>query len=1050
MTVALLVVLLYLIFQLLSTALPGRSTRNFSSMAKRGRNGNRKSNWTSKRRNMDARDANAPKIPIGNEDFNAYYKAQGVVPEQEWEEFLAILVDPLPIAFRMNQFHSITPILVKTLKERFPALFAEAQTELEQLLVEQKARVSAANSAAAAGAEAGEGMVDDGRVAQPHTTLKVLGPNGELRQERQLPSKISLPESLPWYPQEAGWHVSLARRDLRRVPQLKAFHEWLKLFTETGAISRQEVVSMIPPLLLGVQPHHMVLDMCAAPGSKTAQLLEALHGEHAKGGPAPTGAVVANDSNPRRSYMLSHRLRPHLSHALITLCNDARMLPNVFVAKGVGNLSPHVAAALLPGASEGEPDAVSRIQAALASADAHHAMMAELGKTDAAGGAGGKHGMFDRVLCDAPCSGDGTLRKAAEVWKSWSPRNGAVLGPLQVAIARRGLRLLRPGGYMVYSTCTFNPIENEAVVAQLLRDNGGRVKLVDASALLPALKRRPGISTWKVFDSDMNEFATHAEAAAAGERAEALRAAKGAANHAKRRRKAADFDVGVAKGTVQPDEGKDAVAAKPLDEAQQAVDAATAEEEAKDAALAAVQAQGGLASLSAGKLQSFFWPPTAEEAADMHLERCLRLLPHDANTGGFFVALLHKEEAAATAAAAPAAVDAAAPAAAAAGAGAAADTAAADDEDDDEGAEMAAEAPASAEDSAAMAAASAASGGADLKGLQEGSKRRRGGPDTTQVHFVPLPQADFEDLRRAYGLRDDFPRRRLWCRTLSDRVVHYVSEASAALLSMPNAGSRFKFVNVGIPMFDTKLNRANRRQRLALDSADGDASTPAAEDAEAADATPSPAPEAEADELDADGFYPETRRVGGVRRITNESAQYLLPYMSRRVIAVGLRVFLYLLRMGVGEFLPMNVLPASLRAVVDGMGVGAIVVVCDPEKAKAGNAVAEADAKQGADATDKEGVWGTVHGLDPRTVDPTFTIVVWRNASTVNVLLRREDRDGHLLRLVLAGRVQPTAAERERFVLDTVMPASAVGGPEPAASQNQPAAAAAAAAASAQ
>jgi len=1017
-------------------------------MTKRGRSGgNRKSNWASKRRNMDARDANAPKIPIGNEEFNAYYKAQGVVPEQEWEEFLAILVDPLPIAFRMNQFHSITPILVKTLKERFPALFAEAQVELEQLLIEQKARVSEANSAAAAGAEAGEDMVDDGRVSQPNTTLKVLGPNGELRQERQLPSQISLPESLPWYPHESGWHVSLARRDLRRVPQLKAFHEWLKLFTETGAISRQEVVSMIPPLLLDVQPHHLVLDMCAAPGSKTAQLLEALHGEHSKGGPAPSGAVVANDSNPRRSYMLSHRLRPHLSHALITLCNDARMLPNVFVNKGVGNLSPHVAAALLPGAQEGEPDAVSRIQAALVSADAHHAMMAELGKSDkgaAVSTAGSKHGMFDRVLCDAPCSGDGTLRKAAEVWKSWSPRNGAVLAPLQVAIARRGLRLLRPGGYMVYSTCTFNPIENEAVVAQLLRDNGGQVKIVDASALLPALKRRAGISTWKVFDTDMNEFATHAAAAAAGERATKLRSAKGAANHAKRRRKAADFDVGVANGTVQPND-EEVPPVKPLEEAQQAVEAATAKEEALEEELASIQAEGGLASLSAGKLQSFFWPPTAEEAADMHLERCLRLLPHDANTGGFFVALLHKEVQTPPAGAAAEEATEAAPAAAASGAGTAAAAATADDDEDDD-ADLAAETSASPEDTAAIAAASAASGGADLKGLQEGAKRRRGGPDTTQVHFVPLPQEDFEDLRRAYGLRDTFPQRRLWCRTLSDRVVHYVSEASAALLSMPGAGSRFKFVNVGIPMFDTKLNRANRRQRLALDSADGEASTQGEEGATPAteDATPTPVP-SEEDELDADGFYPETRRVGGVRRITNESAQYLLPFMSRRVIAVGLRVFLYLLRMGVGEFLPMNVLPAGLRAVVDDLGVGAMVIVCDPEKAKAGNAAAESGAKQGADATDKEGVWGTVHGLDPRKLDPTFTIVVWRNASTVNVLLRREDRDGHLLRMVLAGRVQPTAAERERFVLDTVMPQSAVGGPEPAASQDMPAVAEAAA-----
>ena len=47
--------------------------------------------------------------------------------------------------------------------------------------------------------------------------------------------------------------------------------------TDAGNISRQEAVSMLPPLFLKVEPHHYVLDMCAAPGSKTAQLVESLH-----------------------------------------------------------------------------------------------------------------------------------------------------------------------------------------------------------------------------------------------------------------------------------------------------------------------------------------------------------------------------------------------------------------------------------------------------------------------------------------------------------------------------------------------------------------------------------------------------------------------------------------------------------------------------------------------------------------------------------------------------------------------------------------------------
>jgi 16S rRNA C967 or C1407 C5-methylase (RsmB/RsmF family) len=54
---------------------------------------------------------------------------------------------------------------------------------------------------------------------------------------------------------------------------LKELHTFLVSASETGAISRQELVSMIPALLLDVQPASRVLDMCAAPGSKSLQLL---------------------------------------------------------------------------------------------------------------------------------------------------------------------------------------------------------------------------------------------------------------------------------------------------------------------------------------------------------------------------------------------------------------------------------------------------------------------------------------------------------------------------------------------------------------------------------------------------------------------------------------------------------------------------------------------------------------------------------------------------------------------------------------------------------
>jgi 16S rRNA C967 or C1407 C5-methylase (RsmB/RsmF family) len=64
---------------------------------------------------------------------------------------------------------------------------------------------------------------------------------------------------------------------------------------------------------------------------------------------------------------------------------------------------------------------------------------------------------FDRILCDVPCSGDGTLRKSPHIWPKWTTNSGVDLHPLQLMIARRGFELLKPGGLMVYSTCSMSP-----------------------------------------------------------------------------------------------------------------------------------------------------------------------------------------------------------------------------------------------------------------------------------------------------------------------------------------------------------------------------------------------------------------------------------------------------------------------------------------------------------------------------------------------------------------------------------------------------------------
>lgn len=69
---------------------------------------------------------------------------------------------------------------------------------------------------------------------------------------------------------------------------------------------------------------------------------------------------------------------------------------------------------------------------------------------------------------------------------------------VQLKILVRGLELLADGGRIVYSTCTMNPLEDEAVIATAVRMSEGAVEIVDVSAELPNLKRSPGLTRWKV------------------------------------------------------------------------------------------------------------------------------------------------------------------------------------------------------------------------------------------------------------------------------------------------------------------------------------------------------------------------------------------------------------------------------------------------------------------------------------------------------------------------------------------------------------------------
>ena len=76
---------------------------------------------------------------------------------------------------------------------------------------------------------------------------------------------------------------------------------------------------------------------------------------------------------------------------------------------------------------------------------------------------------FDRVLVDAPCSGEGMFRKEEEAREEWSPETVRMCAERQALILEEAAKTVRPGGVLVYSTCTFSPEENEGTISAFLR-----------------------------------------------------------------------------------------------------------------------------------------------------------------------------------------------------------------------------------------------------------------------------------------------------------------------------------------------------------------------------------------------------------------------------------------------------------------------------------------------------------------------------------------------------------------------------------------------------
>jgi 16S rRNA (cytosine967-C5)-methyltransferase len=99
--------------------------------------------------------------------------------------------------------------------------------------------------------------------------------------------------------------------------------------------------------------------------------------------------------------------------------------------------------------------------------------------------------VFDRVLVDPPCSGLGTLQARADLRWRVTPETIAEMASTQAAILDAGAQALRPGGVLVYSTCTICPAENELPIAAFL-DSHPAFALDDLAAELPGFALAPG------------------------------------------------------------------------------------------------------------------------------------------------------------------------------------------------------------------------------------------------------------------------------------------------------------------------------------------------------------------------------------------------------------------------------------------------------------------------------------------------------------------------------------------------------------------------------
>lgn len=190
----------------------------------------------------------------------------------------------------------------------------------------------------------------------------------------------------------------------------------------SGLFYIQEASSMLPvSALFDAAPDaQQVMDVAAAPGSKTTQMAALMHNR---------GAILANEYSASRVKVL---------HANISRCGVRNVALTHFDGRVFGAALPE---------------------------------------------------QFDAILLDAPCSGEGVVRKDADALRNWTLASTEAIAATQRDLIDSAFHALQPGGTLIYSTCTLNQIENQQVVHWLLERYPGAVECVPLNGLFSGAER---------------------------------------------------------------------------------------------------------------------------------------------------------------------------------------------------------------------------------------------------------------------------------------------------------------------------------------------------------------------------------------------------------------------------------------------------------------------------------------------------------------------------------------------------------------------------------